>query len=88
MSIGESITLEGLERDPYPIYAALREEDPVQETAFGPWLLLRYDDVNRVLRDPAVSVAFDDDLLDERIEQVLGRPRRPSAQPMLRADPP
>ena len=74
--------------DPYPIYAAIRAEDPVQETAFGPWLLLRYDDVNRVLRDPAVSVAFDDDLLDDRIEQVLGRPRRPSAQPMLRADPP
>ena len=74
--------------DPYPIYAAIRAEDPVQETAFGPWLLLRYDDVNRVLRDPAVSVAFDDDLLDDRIEQVLGRPRRPSAQPMLHADPP
>ena len=74
--------------DPYPIYAAIRAEDPVQETAFGPWLLLRYADVNRVLRDPAVSVAFDDDLLDDRIEQVLGRPRRPSAQPMLRADPP
>jgi cytochrome P450 len=74
--------------DPYPIYAGLRAQDPLQETAFGPWLLLRYDDVNRVLRDPAVSVAFDDDLLDDRIEQVLGRPRRPSAQPMLRADPP
>ncbi len=25
MSVGETITLEGLERDPYPIYAHLRE---------------------------------------------------------------
>ena len=29
MTIGESITLEELERDPYPIYARLREEEPV-----------------------------------------------------------
>ena len=29
MTVGESITLEELERDPYPIYARLRDEEPV-----------------------------------------------------------
>jgi hypothetical protein len=57
--------------------AAIRQ-DPVQETAFG-LAALRYDDVNRVLRDPAVSVALDDDLSTIASSRCWGRPRRPSA---------
>ena len=37
--------------DPYPAYARLRAEDPVHQVATGAWLLSRYDDVTRVLRD-------------------------------------
>ena len=37
--------------DPYPAYARLREHDPVHRVATGAWLLSRYDDVTRVLRD-------------------------------------
>ena len=37
--------------DPYPAYARLRKEDPVHRVATGAWLLTRYDDVTRVLRD-------------------------------------
>src|SRR6187397_2924218 len=49
MSIGESITLEALERDPYPIYAALREEEPVSWVpGVGLWLVTRHDDVRHV----------------------------------------
>ena len=36
--------------DPYPAYARLRDEDPVHRVPGG-WLLTRYDDVTRVLRD-------------------------------------
>ena len=38
--------------DPYPTYAALRAEDPVHfSPATGAWVISRYDDVVRVLRD-------------------------------------
>ena len=37
--------------DPYPAYARLRAEAPVHQIATGAWLLSRYEDVTRVLRD-------------------------------------
>ena len=58
MSIGESITLEALERDPYPIYAALREDEPVSWVpAVGLWLVTRHDDVRHVDLAPEVFTA-------------------------------
>ena len=53
VTVGETITLEDLERDPYPIYARLREEEPVSWVpAVGLWLVTRFDDVRRVDLDP------------------------------------
>ena len=53
VTVGEAITLEELERDPYPIYARLREEEPVSwAPAVGLWLVTRFDDVRRVDLDP------------------------------------
>ncbi|HUP84435.1 MAG TPA: cytochrome P450 [Acidimicrobiales bacterium] len=37
--------------DPYPAYARLRDEDPVHQVQPGAWLVSRYDDVTRILRD-------------------------------------
>jgi cytochrome P450 len=49
MSVGEQVTLEELERDPYPIYARLRDEEPVSWVpAVQLWLVTRYDDVRHV----------------------------------------
>ncbi len=46
MTVGESITLEELERDPYPAYARLRDEEPVSWVpAVQLWLVTRNDDV-------------------------------------------
>lgn len=40
-------------RDPYPVYARLRAEAPIaRDKNTGNWLLSRYDDVLRILRDP------------------------------------
>jgi len=40
-------------RDSYPLYAQLRAEAPIaRDVATGMWLVSRYDDVTRVLRDP------------------------------------
>jgi hypothetical protein len=38
--------------DPYPVFDRLREEDPVYATNFGYWYVSRYEDANRMLRDP------------------------------------
>ncbi len=46
----------GFYEDPYPQYAAIREAAPVQRTAFGPWLVTRWETVHQLLRDPTTSV--------------------------------
>lgn len=45
----------GFQADPYPQWTALREQDPVHETPFGLWMLTRYDDVARFVREPGLS---------------------------------
>jgi cytochrome P450 len=58
MSVGEEVTLEELERDPYPIYARLRDEEPVSWVpTVGLWLVTRYDDVRYVDQTPEVFTA-------------------------------
>jgi Cytochrome P450 len=55
LTLGESITLDELERDPYPIYARLRDEEPVAWVpAVQLWLVTRYDDVRAVDLTPEV----------------------------------
>ena len=53
MAIGEGITLDELERDPYPAYARLRDEEPVSFVpAVGLWLVTRHEDVKHVATHP------------------------------------
>jgi cytochrome P450 len=42
--------------DPYPAYAAVRESTGVATTPAGAWVVLRYDDVDRLWRDARLSV--------------------------------
>lgn len=57
-SFGDTIALDALERDPYPIYARLRDEEPVCFVpAVGLWLVTRHDDVKRVATDPETFTA-------------------------------
>lgn len=44
-------------RDPYPIYRHLREEDPVHRMKNGCWVLTRYADIDRALKDSVFSNA-------------------------------
>jgi cytochrome P450 len=41
--------------DPYPVYAQLREHDPVHALGGNQWLLTRYDDVAAIYRSSAAS---------------------------------
>lgn len=47
---------DGFFADPYAQYTALRDAEPVHRTGLGPWLLTRWDDVHRLLREPDTSV--------------------------------
>lgn len=44
-----------LHHDPYPLYARLRDQDPVHRSAFGMWVLSRHEDVRTALRDARLS---------------------------------
>ena len=52
-AIGASISVQELERDPYPVYARLRDKEPVSWVeAVGLWLVTRWDDVMEVVKTP------------------------------------
>jgi cytochrome P450 len=79
--------------DPYPIYRRLRDEDPVHREATGGWLLTRYDDVTRALRDydtfssspmnmgaPGFKFLIGSDPPDHtRLRRLVNRPFHPAA---------
>jgi cytochrome P450 len=52
-TIGETVTEAALEENPYPIYARLREEEPVSFVpSVGLWLVTRFADVEHVDKNP------------------------------------
>ena len=82
----------GFSENPYPQYRLLLEQHPVQESPFGPWMLFRYDDCFRFLRDPKLSV--EDTAVQganpraELREQVFGDRAQRGTRSMLNIDPP
>jgi cytochrome P450 len=83
----------GFAENPYSQYRAMREHEPVHESLFGIWLLFRYDDVLRFLRDPSLSVEDGNakpTMLDQMADEVLGadRDKEMGTRAMLNRDPP
>jgi len=78
--------------DPYPSYEMLREKDPVYQNPLGFILLSRYDDVDRFLREPGLSVEDANSrpsAMDDMIRQLVGDERyERGSQAMLNRDPP
>ncbi len=82
----------GYIEDPYTHFAEMREHDPVHLTLLNQWLLFRYDDVSRILRDPSMSVSDDKiEVFDQKrlamFEAAAGAEFERSTS-MLNADPP
>lgn len=77
--------------DPYRQYAALRERDPVHRSPLEVWVLFRYDDIVRTLRDASLSVQIDNANPTARMqmfaEQAPGEVER-GAHSILNIDPP
>ncbi|MEV4432421.1 cytochrome P450 [Streptomyces sp. NPDC049555] len=65
-------------RDPYPVYAALRERGPVHRVRMpeGPvcWLVVGYDEVRTTLNDPRLSKRWDNRSAGLGIEMVAAGP--------------
>jgi len=82
----------GFATNPYPQYRALLERNPVQQSPFGPWMLFRYDDCVRFLRDPKLSVedraVAGTNPRAELREQILGDRARRGTRSILNLDPP
>jgi cytochrome P450 len=58
MTVGETVTVEALEEDPYPIYERLRADEPVSWVeSVGLWLVTRWEDVEHVDNAPEVFTA-------------------------------
>ena len=84
---------DGYMDNPFPHFKEIREAEPVHYTIVERWALFGYDDVFRLLRDPALSVEdakadFGDS--NERVElfeTVMGEDLEPDTS-MLNTDPP
>src|SRR5947208_5842366 len=81
--------------DPYRQYAQLRADDPVHRSPLEVWVLFRYDDVVRVLRDPALSVDIANatpnlrmQMMQAAVGERLGDRAERGARAMLGLDPP
>jgi cytochrome P450 len=81
----------GFAENPYPHYAALRDGDPVHQNPFGVWMVSRYHDVRRLLRDPMLSVEdrhMHPTPLTEIAVQAMGDAAEMGSRSMLNLDPP
>jgi cytochrome P450 len=79
----------GFADDPYPQYAALRENAPVYQHPLGFWLLTRYEDVSALLRAPDASVENRNITAPLRELVEAGRPEQARGVfSMLNRDPP
>ena len=81
----------GFTDDPYPHLREMRESDPVHRNPLGIWMLFRYDDVARMLRDPSLSVEDAKAVPTAAMEaarQSMGEVADMGTNSMLNRDPP
>ena len=72
MAFADTITVEQLDEDPYPVYARLRSEQPVAWVpAVNLWLVTRSDDVEYVTTHPDLFTA---EVTDSPLDRSFGGP--------------
>ena len=71
MSFAQTIHVEDLDRDPFPIYARLRTEEPIVEvSAANCWFATRWRDIELIARSPDFTAVSD----DAPVNDAFGRP--------------
>lgn len=81
----------GFTENPYPHLGEMRHGDPVHQSPLGMWVLFRYDDVFRMLRDPALSVEdakATPTALMQMVRETQGEVAEMGNHTMLNRDPP
>jgi len=75
--------------DPHPVYARLREWDPVYWCEDGQfWALSKYEDVRAAGRDPELFSSARGTLLTDGRARDAGGPHPPGTRHLMRSDPP
>ncbi len=91
LSIAQVLDPENL-ANPYPLYARLREQDPVMwDERTTAWVLTRHSDIYAVLRDPRFSAArmsIGTEWIPEELQAKLVPPVRAVMRQILFLDPP
>ncbi len=59
--------------NPYPMYKALRENDPIHKARSGEWIITRYEDARTILKDEKFSVGNRVDWLTKASHQYLDK---------------
>jgi cytochrome P450 len=71
MRYSETITIEDLDRDPFPVYARLRREDPIAPVpAANCWFATRWADIETISRHPDFTALSD----EAPVNAAFGRP--------------
>jgi cytochrome P450 len=71
MRYSETISIDDLETDPYPVYARLRREDPIAPVpAANCWFATRWADVEEIARHPDFTAVSD----EAPVNAAFGRP--------------
>jgi cytochrome P450 len=83
----------GYFEDPYGQYAALRTNEPIHHSAYGAWLITRWDDVHTLLRRPGTSVddrniAGAASTRRQQLAATAGRTSTRGSRSILNLDPP
>lgn len=81
----------GFTENPYPHLREMREADPVHQSVLGVWVLFRYEDVFRLLRDPSLSVEdgkATPTALMQIVRDTMGEVADMGNSTMLNRDPP
>lgn len=72
MTYADTITIDALETDPFPIYARLRRDEPlINVPAANCWFATRWADIEAINRAPALFSAASD---DAPVNDAFGRP--------------
>lgn len=83
MRYGDTITIEDLETDPYPVYARLRAEDPIAPVpAANCWFATRWNDIEAIARHPDFTAASD----EAPVNAAFGRPNVLTAEGAVHQD--
>jgi cytochrome P450 len=81
----------GFVEDPYSRYATMRDADPIHRTPLEFWVLFKYEDILRFLKDPSLSVEernANPSEFDKMVEEMIGDRVGRGERSMLSRDPP